>query len=143
MAIENETADQVVRMVLQGSEVVLRLSGEAAMRIAQMIYTALKGDHTTRGKATLWEFLKSGKDQKLFRIPDEYLKAFDKAKANIKYVENARPGHDFRYAINNSKIKNELGWKPEVSMIEAVTKTVDWYLNNQEWVNNLKERNKK
>ena len=79
MAIENETADQVVRMVLQGSEVVLRLSGEAAMRIAQMIYTALKGDHTTRGKATLWEFLKSGKDQKLFRIPDEYLKAFTTA----------------------------------------------------------------
>ena len=38
MAIENETADQVVRMVLQGSEVVLRLSGEAGMRIATMIY---------------------------------------------------------------------------------------------------------
>ena len=38
MAIENETADQVVRMILQGSEVVLRLSGEAALRIAPMIY---------------------------------------------------------------------------------------------------------
>ena len=79
MAIENETADQVVRMVLQGSEVVLRLSGEAALRIAPMIYAALKDGHTTKGKATLWEFLKSGKDQKLFRIPDEYLKAFTKA----------------------------------------------------------------
>lgn len=79
MAIENETADQVVRMILQGSEVVLRLSGEAALRIAPMIYTALKDGHTTKGKATLWEFLKSGKDQKLFRIPDEYLKAFTKA----------------------------------------------------------------
>ena len=79
MAVENETADQVVRMVLQGSEVVLRLSGEAAIRIASMIYNALKGDHTTKGKATLWEFLKSGKDQKLFRIPDEYLKAFTTA----------------------------------------------------------------
>lgn len=79
MAIENETADQVVRMVLQGSEVVLRLSGEAGLRIASMIYNALKGDLTTKGKATLWEFLKSGKDQKLFRIPDEYLKAFTTA----------------------------------------------------------------
>ena len=79
MAIENETADQVVRMILQGSEVVLRLSGEAALRIAPMIYAALKDGHTTKGKATLWEFLKSGKDQKLFRIPDEYLKAFTKA----------------------------------------------------------------
>ena len=74
---------------------------------------------------------------------DEYLKAYDKAKANIKYVENARPGHDFRYSINNSKIKNELGWEPKVSMIEAVTKTVDWYLANQEWVENLKNRSKK
>ena len=71
---------------------------------------------------------------------DEYLKAYDKAKANIKYVENARPGHDFRYSINNTKIKNKLGWKPEVSIIEAVTKTVDWYLNNQDWVDNLKNR---
>ena len=79
MAIENETADQVVRMMLQGSEVILRLSGEAALRIAPMIYSALKDGHTTKGKATLWEFLKSGKDQKLFRIPDEYLKAFTTA----------------------------------------------------------------
>ena len=73
---------------------------------------------------------------------DEYLKAYDKAKANIQYVKNARPGHDFRYSINNSKIKNELGWKPEVSMIEAVTKTVDWYLANQDWVENLKNCHK-
>ena len=79
MAIENETADQVVKMVLQGSEVVLRLSGEASMRVAQMIYAALKGDHTTKGKATLWEFLKSGKPQKVFTVPEEYLKAFTTA----------------------------------------------------------------
>ena len=61
---------------------------------------------------------------------------------NIKYVENARPGHDFRYSINNSKIRNELGWEPKVTMIEAVTKTVDWYLANQDWVENLKNRGK-
>ena len=73
---------------------------------------------------------------------DEYLKAYDKAKANIKYVENARPGHDFRYSINHNKITNELGWEPKVSMIEAVTKTVDWYLANQDWVENLKNRHK-
>lgn len=76
MAIENETADQVVRMVLQGSEVVLRLSGEAAMKVAQMIYNALKGDLTTKGRATLWEFLRSGKAQNMFTIPDSHLKAF-------------------------------------------------------------------
>lgn len=64
--------------------------------------------------------------------------AIEKATSNLKYVENARPGHDFRYAINHSKITNELGWKPEVSLAEAVTKTVDWYLNNQDWVENVK-----
>lgn len=68
----------------------------------------------------------------------EYSKAFDKVKDNIKYVENARPGHDFRYSINHSKITKELGWKPKVSMVEAVTKTVDWYLKNQDWVKNIK-----
>ena len=52
MAVENETADQVVRMILQGSEVVLKLSGEAALKVATMIYNALKGDMTTKGRAT-------------------------------------------------------------------------------------------
>lgn len=74
---------------------------------------------------------------------DDYRKAYDKAKANIKYVENARPGHDFRYSINHDKITNELGWRPEVSIIESVTRTVDWYLNNQEWVKNIENRKNK
>lgn len=66
-------------------------------------------------------------------------KDFDDVWDNIKYVENARPGHDFRYAINHNKIENELGWKPGVDMFECVSKTVEWYLNNQEWVKNLKK----
>lgn len=62
---------------------------------------------------------------------------------NVKYVENARPGHDFRYSINNNKIKTELGWEPKVSMADALTKTVDWYLANQDWVENLNKRKSK
>lgn len=62
---------------------------------------------------------------------------------NVKYVENARPGHDFRYSINHVKITNELGWEPEVSMADALTKTVDWYLANQDWVENLNNRKTK
>ena len=73
--------------------------------------------------------------------PGEF--AAKKNNVQIKFVENARPGHDFRYSINNSKIKNELGWEPKVSMIEAVTKTVDWYLANQDWVENLNNRKNK
>ena len=62
---------------------------------------------------------------------------------SIKYVENARPGHDFRYAINNYKIINELGWEGAKNDItDCIDKTVDWYLENQEWVENLNRRNK-
>jgi dTDP-glucose 4,6-dehydratase len=49
-----------------------------------------------------------------------------------------RPGHDRRYAINCDKIKSELGWKQSVTFDEGLEKTVDWYLNNQEWVMNIK-----
>ena len=63
----------------------------------------------------------------------------DDVRANIKYVENARPGHDFRYAINASKIKAELGWEGvKNSMYKCLEKTVDWYLENQEWVEKIK-----
>lgn len=59
----------------------------------------------------------------------------------IKFVENARPGHDFRYAIDNSKLINELGWEGAKNNItDCVDKTVDWYLKNQDWVENLKNR---
>ena len=62
----------------------------------------------------------------------------------FNFVENARPGHDFRYAINNSKVINNLGWEgPKNDIKDCVKKTVQWYLNNQEWVKNIKKRNEK
>jgi dTDP-glucose 4,6-dehydratase len=45
-----------------------------------------------------------------------------------------RPGHDRRYAINATKISNELGWKPEETFETGIRKTVQWYLDNQDWV---------
>jgi len=45
-----------------------------------------------------------------------------------------RPGHDRRYAINATKISNELGWKPEETFETGIRKTVEWYLDNQDWV---------
>lgn len=54
----------------------------------------------------------------------------------ITYVTD-RPGHDIRYAIDASKIKNELGWAPEESFETGLRKTVEWYLNNQEWVSHI------
>ena len=51
----------------------------------------------------------------------------------ITYVKD-RLGHDQRYAIDPTKIKDELGWYPETSFEVGIVKTIEWYLNNQEWV---------
>ena len=48
----------------------------------------------------------------------------------ISYVDD-RPGHDYRYAIDISKIKNELGWEPKTSIDSGLKKTLKWYLNDQ------------
>tara|TARA_B100000497_G_scaffold97724_1_gene110063 strand:- start:98 stop:1144 length:1047 start_codon:yes stop_codon:yes gene_type:complete len=54
----------------------------------------------------------------------------------ITYVKD-RPGHDKRYAIDASKIKKELGWQPSLQFAEGLEKTIDWYLNNQDWLDNV------
>jgi len=55
----------------------------------------------------------------------------------IQFVKD-RPGHDRRYAIDASKIKKELGWTPRHNFEEALEKTVDWYLENMDWVNSVR-----
>jgi dTDP-glucose 4,6-dehydratase len=54
----------------------------------------------------------------------------------ITYVKD-RPGHDRRYAIDATKINKELGWKPSVTFEEGLSQTIDWYLENTEWLNNV------
>ena len=54
----------------------------------------------------------------------------------ITFVKD-RPGHDKRYAIDASKIKTELGWEPSLQFAEGLEKTIDWYLNNQDWLDNV------
>lgn len=54
----------------------------------------------------------------------------------ITYVKD-RPGHDLRYAIDASKTKSELGWEPSVTFEEGLNKTIDWYLNNEDWLKNV------
>jgi dTDP-glucose 4,6-dehydratase len=54
----------------------------------------------------------------------------------ITYVTD-RAGHDFRYAIDASKLMTELGWAPSVAFAEGFEKTVDWYLSNQEWLDHV------
>ena len=54
----------------------------------------------------------------------------------ITYVKD-RAGHDRRYAIDASKLNKELGWKPSVTFEEGLSKTIDWYLDNEQWLNNV------
>ena len=54
----------------------------------------------------------------------------------ITYVKD-RAGHDLRYAIDSTKIQRELGWKPSLQFEEGIEKTVDWYLSNPEWLDNV------
>ena len=54
----------------------------------------------------------------------------------ITYVTD-RKGHDLRYAIDSTKLKNELGWEPSLQFEEGIEKTVRWYLDNQEWMDNV------
>ena len=54
----------------------------------------------------------------------------------INFVKD-RPGHDRRYAIDSSKLQNELGWEPKVFMKEGLQKTIDWYLENETWLEHV------
>jgi dTDP-glucose 4,6-dehydratase len=58
----------------------------------------------------------------------------------ITYIKD-RPGHDRRYAIDATKINKELGWKPSVTFEEGLKQTIDWYFENQKWLNNVTSGN--
>ena len=61
-------------------------------------------------------------------------------KVKIIFVKD-RPGHDFRYALNSNKIKKKLKWKPKINLNQGISKTVDWYIKNQEYFKKLNEKN--
>lgn len=67
-------------------------------------------------------------------------KKLGKPESLIQYVED-RKGHDLRYAIDYSKISTELGWQPEIAFEEGIQKTIQWYLDNKEWWEEINERN--
>ena len=67
------------------------------------------------------------------------LEAMGKDESSIKYVKD-RLGHDRRYAISNNKITAELGWKPSITFEEGIKLTINWYLNNQEWMKSIEAK---
>jgi dTDP-glucose 4,6-dehydratase len=64
------------------------------------------------------------------------LERLGKPKSLIKHVKD-RPGHDRRYAIDAKKIMTELNWQPSVTFEKGIQKTIDWYLENKKWLNNV------
>lgn len=67
------------------------------------------------------------------------LEAMGKDEASIEYVQD-RLGHDRRYAISNDKITSELGWKPSVTFEQGIKMTIEWYLNNQDWIKSIEAK---
>ena len=74
-----------------------------------------------------------GQELANIKIAKAILGALKKPVSLIKYVAD-RPGHDRRYAIDDSKIRKELGWKPKYRLEKSLAQTVAWYKNNQDWV---------
>ncbi len=74
---------------------------------------------------------------KLCVIMDRKLERKDGSSARLITFVKDRAGHDLRYAIDCTKLKNELNWKQSFNFEEGLIKTVDWYLNNEKWLNNV------
>jgi len=77
----------------------------------------------------------------LCKIMDKKLGREEGQSAKLITFVTDRAGHDLRYAIDSSKLQQELGWVPSLQFEEGLEKTVDWYLENQEWLNNVTSGN--
>ena len=62
----------------------------------------------------------------------------DKSEDLMEFVDD-RPGHDFRYSMNSNKLQNELDWKSKTSFESGIESTVNWYLKNPKWWENLSD----
>jgi dTDP-glucose 4,6-dehydratase len=98
--------------------------------------------------SAIWAVYNQGKSGEVYNIGGnnektnifivkELLRQLGKPESLIKYVKD-RPGHDKRYAIDNTKISTELGWSPKVTFEEGLKKTIQWYLDNKEWSQNVR-----
>ena len=65
------------------------------------------------------------------------LNELSRSESLIEFVKD-RLGHDRRYAIDSSKIQSELGWKPKYTFETGIKETIQWYLDNQNWINQVK-----
>ena len=73
----------------------------------------------------------------IIKVVDKHLERPEGASDNLITYVTDRAGHDLRYAIDATKIKNELGWEPSLQFEEGIEKTVKWYLDNESWLNSV------
>lgn len=103
--------------------------------------------HVDDHSDAIWEVFSRGKKGEVYNIGGNSEKPnieivklliakLGKTEELIKYVKD-RPGHDRRYAIDNSKIKAELGWEPKVKFEDGIESTVKWYVDNRKWNENV------
>ncbi len=76
--------------------------------------------------------ISSGEEKTNIEVVKTILKLMGKDESLIEFVED-RPGHDLRYSLDSSKIREKLGWKPKYSFEEGIRETVNWYLSNEWW----------
>ncbi|MDL1914037.1 MAG: dTDP-glucose 4,6-dehydratase [Bergeyella sp.] len=106
-----------------------------ARAIHQIFFEAKTGETYNIGGFNEWKNIDLIKE--LIKQMDEKLGREKGASERlITYVKD-RPGHDKRYAIDATKLNKDLGWKPSVSFQEGLGRTIDWYLENQEWLKNV------
>ena len=106
-----------------------------AVAIDLVFHTGLNGETYNIGGFNEWKNIDLVKllceqmDQKLGNLPGT-------SDQLITFIED-RPGHDLRYAIDASKINKNLGWTPSVTFEEGLSKTIDWFLDNKEWLESV------
>lgn len=108
MSISSESAEQMTRMVLEGTEVTLKITGEGAKELLAIIYAILKDNTKTKGKTTLTNLLKSGKELKVFTVKKDELNTF---------IREAK-----RYGILYSAIVNKA---KDDGIVDIMVKTED------------------
>lgn len=97
--------------------------------------------------AAIWTVLKKGQIGEVYNVGGNnekanieivklILQSLGKGEELITYVQD-RPGHDRRYAIDNTKITTELGWKPQYTFEQGISETIDWYQNHREWLERI------
>ena len=127
----------VINNAIQGNEIPVYGNGK---QIRDWLYVE---DHCS----ALYTVIKKGQAGEIYNIGGNneienielirlVLKYIGKSEDLIRFVPD-RPGHDIRYAINSSKISGELDWEPSYVFDEGLRRTIDWYLEHKEWLDNI------